>query len=236
MNKIIIGSGFMFAIAGLLTANPATASGEAANNLAGGSSAKASDLRINNSSRSISHPPATAAPIATPLSQNPSYIGGYAKPTPPEILNNYGLVQSVEGEQVSVRLLNGKTKTYQLASSGNFNIRRGGLVGFDTNSTGKITRLAPPQVKKIYRGTLIIVEGTKVGMVTPKGERFITTLSKAKIARMGLAPGQPIKMTQYKGTWATKVCQPGASNDDDSQPIIADQGAALGGPIELKGQ
>ncbi|PZD72028.1 hypothetical protein C1752_04104 [Acaryochloris thomasi RCC1774] len=135
-------------------------------------------------------------------------------PKSSEILDNYGLVNSIKGNKVSVRLLNGKNKTYLLASnSAGSQIRRGGLMGFNTDRRGRITRLAPPKIKKIYQGTLVIVEGTKIGMVTPEGERFITTLSKRKIAHMGLAPGQPIKITQYSGTWATKVCRPGVLSD-----------------------
>ncbi|MGF1602175.1 MAG: hypothetical protein ACFCU8_09165 [Thermosynechococcaceae cyanobacterium] len=177
-----------------------------------------------------------ATPRSAPASQ-PAYVEA-SQPNQTEILDNYGLIKAAQGNQVSVRLLTGETKTYLLASNAEgASVRQGSLVGFETNSKGNITRLSPPQVQRIYRGTLIIVEDQKIGMVTPEGERFVTTLSKAKIARMGLAPGQPIKITQYKGTWATKVCQPGARNDDDAQPIIADQsGISLGGPIAPQGQ
>ncbi|PZD72105.1 hypothetical protein C1752_04103 [Acaryochloris thomasi RCC1774] len=160
-------------------------------------------------------------------------LGGAPLPPPinhrafqkPELLDNYGLIKGIQNDKVSVRLLNGDIKTYLLASNTvGAKLRRGGLVGFRTNIKGEITRLSPPQVRKVYTGTLIIVDGQKIGMVTPQGDRFITTLAKNKIARMGLAPGQPIKITQYRGTWATKVCQPGALNDDDSFPILAEQG------------
>lgn len=181
---------------------------------------------VNPSEQSV--PPA----ITRPLSVEP------ARSEQSEILGNYGLIRSAQGNQVSVRLLTGETKTYLLASNAEgARLRQGSLVGFETNGKGDITRLSPPQVKRIYQGTLVVVEGQKIGMVTPDGDRFVTTLSREKIARMGLAPGQPIKITQYKGTWATKVCQPGARNDDDAQPIIADQGGvSIGGPIEPQGQ
>ncbi|MGB7413950.1 MAG: hypothetical protein WA902_07055, partial [Thermosynechococcaceae cyanobacterium] len=173
---------------------------------------------------------------AYPISQ-PAYVEA-AKLNQSEILDNYGLIKATQGNQVSVRLLTGETKTYLLASNAEgARVQQGSLVGFETNSKGDITRLSPPQVQRIYRGTLVVVEDQKIAMVTSEGERFVTTLSKAKIARMGLAPGQPIKITQYKGTWATKVCQPGARNDDDAQPIIADQsGISLGGSIAPQGQ
>ncbi len=142
-----------------------------------------------------------------------------------ELLDHYGLVKSIQPEKVSVRMLNGEIRTYLLASNNvGTRLRRGRLVGFKTNVKGEITQLSPPQVRKIYSGTLIIVNGQKLGMVTPQGERFITTLSEEKIARMGLVPGQPIQITQYRGTWATKVCQPGALKDG-FYPIIAEEGA-----------
>lgn len=141
-----------------------------------------------------------------------------------EILDHYGLVKEIEKDKVSVRLLNGDIRTYIFASNNvDAGLSSGRLVGFKTNHQGEITKLSPPQVRKIYSGTLIIVEGQKLGMVTPQGERYITTLSEGKISRMGLAPGQPIKITQYQGTWATKVCQPEAIHDNESYPIIAEQ-------------
>lgn len=195
---------------------------------------KAASLTPNNAIRSL------RSQLGTPTS-NPTLV-----PQPinnrafqqQEILDNYGLVKGIQNDRVSVRLLNGDIRTYPLASSTvGAKLRHGGLVGFRTNQKGEITRLSPPQVRKIYRGTLIIVEGKKIGMVTPEGDRFITTLSKNKIARMGLAPGQPIKITQYQGTWATKVCQPGAVNDDGSYPVIADQRpTSLGGPVTPSGR
>jgi hypothetical protein len=159
-----------------------------------------------------------AMPAADPVLQSaldkPSLT-----PKSSEILDNYGLVNSVKNNKISVRLLNGKNKTYAIASNAiDKNIRRGSLMGFNTDRQGRITRLSPPEVQKVYQGTLIIVEGTKIGMVTPEGERFITTLAKEKIARMGLAPGQPIKITQYRGTWATKVCRPGILSDRQISP------------------
>lgn len=221
MGKVITQSGLMFAIAGLLAIAPPVSAAEEAASLAPVAPARATGLHLG----------------SAPLPQNPAPLPSptaYRSNSPPEILDNYGLIRSVQGGQVSVRLLNGETKSYLLASNVPTypSLRRGGLVGFDTDKSGNITRLAPPQVRKVYRGTLVIVDGKKIGMVTPTGERFITTLSKQKIARMGLAPGQPIKITQYQGTWATKVCQPGALNDDDAQPVIAEQGpTSLGGPV-----
>lgn len=182
-------------------------------------------LAIPSSSIADSATPSTATTTQSNLDTTP------ITPRSPEILDNYGLVSSVKGNKVSVRLLSGKNKTYKLASSAvGKNLRRGRLMGFNTDRRGRIVRLAPPQIKKVYQGTLIIVEGTKIGMVTPEGERFITTLSKAKISRMGLAPGQPIKITQYRGTWATKVCRPGIlSNRQISSDAMQQQRSFLRG-------
>jgi hypothetical protein len=171
---------------------------------------------IQPSSTADSAAPATPAPdpaLQSTLDTTP------LTPKSSEILDNYGLVSSVKNNKISVRLLNGKNKTYVLASNAiGRNIKRGSLMGFNTDRQGRITRLSPPEVQKVYQGTLVIVEGTKIGMVTPQGERFITTLAKEKIVRMGLTPGQPIKITQYRGTWATKVCRPGVLSDRQISP------------------
>ena len=167
---------------------------------------------------SIAEAAAPATPAPKPVEQS-NLDTTPITPKSSEILDNYGLVRSIKGNKVSVRHLNGKQKTYSLASAAEARkIRRGGLMGFNTDRRGRITRLAPPEIQKVYQGTLIIVEGTKIGMVTPQGERFITTLSKGKIDRMGLAPGQPIQITQYRGTWATKVCRPGVLSNRQISP------------------
>jgi hypothetical protein len=221
----IISPGLVLALMGVLAAATSVSAAEdrAADLLVPSGSIRIPEVQLNDP------PPRTptpSEPINNPVLQEP------------EVLDNYGLVKGIQHDKVSVRLLNGDTRTYLLASNTvGAKLTRGGLVGFKTNSQGEITRLSPPQVRKIYRGTLVIVDGQKIGMVTPQGDRFITTLSKDKIAQMGLAPGQFIKITQYRGTWATKICQSEALSTDDSDPTVAEQEPhSIGAPITPLGR
>jgi hypothetical protein len=218
----IIGPGLVLALVGTLAASASAAEDRAADLLLPSGSVGTPEVQLSDPPPRI---PAPSQPINNSLFQEP------------EVLDNYGLVKGIQHDKVSVRLLNGDTRTYPLASNTvGAKLRRGRLVGFKTNSKGEITRLFPPPVHKIYRGTLVIVEGQKIGMVTSQGDRFITTLSKDKISRMGLAPGQSIEITQYKGTWATKICQPQALSDV-SNPILSEQESHLtGAPITPLGR
>lgn len=137
---------------------------------------------------------------------------------PTEILSQYGLVRSLKGDQLSVRLMDGTARTYKVAAnSATQTFRRGSLVGFDVNGNNQITKLAPPPVRRVFEGTVIVVEENKLGLVSPNGEQLVTTLSKDKIDRMKIAPGRTLRVTQYEGTWATKVCLP--SEEDDAAAL-----------------
>lgn len=133
---------------------------------------------------------------------------------PEEILSQYGLVRSLKGDQLSVRLMDGTARTYQLATNdASPTFRRGSLVGFDVNGNDQITKLAPPHIRRVFEGTVIVIEENKLGLVSPTGEQLVTSLSKDKIARMKIEPGRTLRVTQYEGTWATKVCLPKAEDD-----------------------
>lgn len=152
-------------------------------------------------------PEAEPDPTRTALTTSPSV-------EPAEILSQYGLVRSLKGDQLSVRLMDGTARTYKVAAnSATQTFRRGSLVGFDVNGNDKIIRLAPPRVRRVFEGTVIVVEENKLGLVSPTGEQLVTSLSKDKIDRMNIEPGRTLRVTQYEGTWATKVCLP--AEDDD---------------------
>lgn len=138
----------------------------------------------------------------TALTTNPSV-------NPQEILSQYGLVRSLKGDQLSVRLMDGTSRTYKVAANNAaLTFRRGSLVGFDVNGNDQITKVAPPRVRRVFEGTVIVVEENKLGLVSPTGERLVTSLSPDRIARMNIEPGRTLRVTQYEGTWATKVCLP----------------------------
>ncbi|NJK41675.1 MAG: hypothetical protein HC934_10575 [Acaryochloridaceae cyanobacterium SU_2_1] len=155
------------------------------------------------------HSPVHAAPViqdsapqTTALTTNPAV-------EPHEIMAHYGLVQSLKGDQLSVRLLDGTARTYTVATTNHsMTFRRGSLIGFDTTGNNYITNIAPPRVRRIFEGTVIVVEEDKLGLVSATGEQLVTSLSPEKIAYMKLVPGSPLRVTQYENTWATKVCSP----------------------------
>lgn len=133
---------------------------------------------------------------------------------PTEILSQYGLVRSLKGDQLSVRLIDGTARTYKVAANGaTQTFRRGSLVGFDVNGNDQIVKLDSARVRRVFEGTVIVVEENKLGLVSPTGERLVTSLSKAKIDRMKIEPGRTLRVTQYVGTWATKVCLPAEEDD-----------------------
>lgn len=133
---------------------------------------------------------------------------------PAEILSQYGLVRSLKGDQLSVRLIDGTARTYKVAAnSATQTFRRGSLVGFDVNGNNQIVKLDSARVRRVFEGTVIVVEENKLGLVSPTGEQLVTSLSKDKINRMKIEPGRTLRVTQYEGTWATKVCLP--AEDDD---------------------
>lgn len=133
---------------------------------------------------------------------------------PTEILSQYGLVRSLKGDQLSVRLIDGTARTYKVAATNApQTFRRGSLVGFDVNGNNQIVKLDSARVRRVFEGTVIVVEDNKLGLVSPTGEQLVTSLSQDKIDRMKIEPGRTLRVTQYEGTWATKVCLPAEEDD-----------------------
>lgn len=123
----------------------------------------------------------------------------------------YGIVRSVSGDTLSVRMLDGTIK--QVPATGNLSsslgtLQRGSVVGFDTDANGNMTTLQAAEVDKSVSGTVSSINGDQVTVLSSSGESLTTPMSSATIARMGLVPGKELIVTTYKGTWATKVCCP----------------------------
>jgi hypothetical protein len=126
--------------------------------------------------------------------------------------SQYGIVRSVSGDNVSVRMLDGSTK--QVAVTGDqasslSTLQPGSILGFDTDpSSGAVTKLQSAEVDKKVSGTVSSIDGDRVTVLSSTGESLTTPVSSATISRMGLVPGKELIVTTYKGTWATKLCCP----------------------------
>jgi hypothetical protein len=138
----------------------------------------------------------------------PDAKGGAASNLPAQ----YGIVRSVSGNGVEVRMLDGTTKQMPLTgdmSSYAGSLQPGSVVGFDTDpASGNVTKLEAAQVDRTVSGTVSAIDGDKVTVQSSTGESITTPLSSATIARMGLTTGKELIVTTYQGTWATKVCCP----------------------------
>ena len=159
--------------------------------------------------------PAPGAPAGTPASITPNSgaQGGAITPAtkPGSIPAQYGIVRSVAGDTVSVRMLDGTTKQMSVASSVSpslSTLQRGAIVGFDTDPSGAVTKLESAEVDKTVSGTIASIKEDQVTVTSSTGESITTPISSATIARMGLVPGKELIVTTYKGTWASKICCP----------------------------
>jgi hypothetical protein len=122
---------------------------------------------------------------------------------------NYGIVRSASNGVVEVRGLDGTTKQLTLPSNlatSASGLQRGGLVGYDTDATGALTRIEPATVDREFSGNVSAINGDQVTLTSATGETFTTSVETATIARMGLVPGKALKVATYAGTWATKIC------------------------------
>ncbi len=123
--------------------------------------------------------------------------------------SNYGIVRSVSNGTLDVRLLDGTSKQLTISeplASATSGLKRGDLIGFDTDSSGGLTKLQPPEVDRVIEGTVSTIDGNQVTVKTATGESITTPVETATINRMALAPGSQLKVTTFKNTWATKIC------------------------------
>jgi hypothetical protein len=159
--------------------------------------------------------PGTPEPSITPAGQEPSITpaGGQGTSiTPSGKANqsgNYGIVRSVSSGALEIRSLDGTTKQItvpeSLATSAS-GLKRGSLVGYDTDASGALTKLQPPAVDRTLSGTVSEIKGNQVTIKSATGESVTTPVDPATISRMGLNTGSQLTVTTFKDTWATKVC------------------------------
>ena len=136
---------------------------------------------------------------------------------------NYGLVGNdfIGGTTLQVRTMEGVPQTFSVSPevASSLNLRRGELVGFDTDEQGMITSLRPPTIARQFQGTIrdIAVEdidGRRVGTITlalPDGTTTTTQAMESTILNSGLIRGDELVVTQFQGTYATKLCRPVAA-------------------------
>ena len=126
--------------------------------------------------------------------------------------SNYGLVRSINGSTLQVQLLDGTSASYPLAGTiepnSTLGIARGDLVGFDLDDSGTVTRVEPPTVSQAFEGRVTDIDGDQVTLTSDAGELLTTTIMPNTIARKGITPGKELIVTEYQGTWATKICSP----------------------------
>lgn len=143
---------------------------------------------------------------------------------------NYGIVRSADGNQLDVRLLDGTNQSYSLPEGSANTYKQGDLIGFDVDDAGLVSKVQPPEVDEVLRGTVteVNLENQTVTLV-PEGteEPVDTRISQGTISKLGLEPGKEVMVTKYKNTWASKVCLPQAAAPVVSPPV-EEPGAPLG--------
>lgn len=123
--------------------------------------------------------------------------------------NNYGLVQSIDAQALQVRQANGTTQVYPLDEGVTppENLSPGDLVVFDTNKKGVVKSIGVPEQEQVLEGTVDRIEGDQVTFLPDNGSAPVsTTVAPDTIARMGLAEGGRLRVTQYAGLGTTRVC------------------------------
>jgi hypothetical protein len=162
----------------------------------------------------------TPAGSTTPDSSiTPAAGGGTSKKIP----TSYGMVRSTANGALEVRSLDGTTKQLTVPpnlSTSASGLQKGSLIGYDTDASGNLTRLEPAEVEREFQGTVSSINGDQVTLQSPSGETFTTPVETATIARMGLTTGKELKVTSYKGTWATKLCCTATPAPVNNIPVV----------------
>ncbi|MGR3275385.1 hypothetical protein ACSYAD_09760 [Acaryochloris marina NIES-2412] len=156
---------------------------------------------------------------------------------PQSLPGNYGLVRSYDGQNLEVRLLDGTQKTYSVPEGSSESLSQGDLIGFDVDDEGMVSRVQPPAVDEVIRGTVtdVDLESETVTLLPEGADAPVDTrVSQSTIARLGLEPGKEMMVTQFENTWATKVCLPRAAAPVVAPPVqepIVPYGGAEPDPI-----
>lgn len=156
---------------------------------------------------------------------------------PQSLPGNYGLVRSYDGQNLEVRLLDGTQKTYSVPEGSSASLEQGDLIGFDVDDAGMVSKVQPPAVDEVIRGTVtdVDLESETVTLLPEGADAPVDTrVSQSTIARLGLEPGKEMMVTRFENTWATKVCLPRAAAPVVAPPVqepIVPYGGAEPDPI-----
>ncbi|QUY40997.1 hypothetical protein HRE53_03200 [Acaryochloris sp. 'Moss Beach'] len=156
---------------------------------------------------------------------------------PQSLPGNYGLVRSYDGQNLEVRLLDGTQKTYSVPEGSSESLSQGDLIGFDVDDEGMVSKVQPPAVDEVIRGTVtdVDLESETVTLLPEGADAPVDTrVSQSTIARLGLEPGKEMMVTRFENTWATKVCLPRAAAPVVAPPVqepIVPYGGAEPDPI-----
>ncbi|WP_299489729.1 hypothetical protein [Acaryochloris sp. IP29b_bin.137] len=138
---------------------------------------------------------------------------------PQSLPGNYGIVRSYNGQNLEVRLLDGTNKSYSVPEGTTTPLNQGDLVGFDVDDAGMVSKVQPPAVDEVIRGTItdVDLESQTVTLLPEGADAPVDTrISQGTISRLELEPGKEIMVTKYQNTWASKVCLPRAA-----APVVA---------------
>lgn len=138
---------------------------------------------------------------------------------PQSLPGNYGIVRSFTGQNLEVRMLDGTNKSYSVPEGSTSALNQGDLVGFDVDDAGMVSKVQPPAVDEVIRGTItdVDLESETVTLLPEGADAPVDTrVSQGTISRLGLEPGKELMVTKYQGTWASKVCLPQAA-----APVVA---------------
>lgn len=138
---------------------------------------------------------------------------------PQSVPGNYGIVRSYNGQNLEVQMLDGTNQSYSVPEGTTTPLNQGDLVGFDVDDAGMVSKVQPPAVDEVIRGTIteVDLESQTVTLLPEGADAPVDTrISQGTIASLELEPGKEIMVTKYQNTWASKVCLPRAA-----APVVA---------------
>ena len=149
--------------------------------------------------------PLQQAPLPPPTQYVDAPLPTQAAP----ILNQIGLVQQINAQQITVKAINGHAKTYALSPQMQSmpQMSKGTLVSYRLRRN-QVAQLKLPIVKHVFEGVLIVVENDVLGLVSAAGERKYTKLNADKIASLKLTPGQTVRVMEFAGIRTKVICAP----------------------------
>jgi hypothetical protein len=164
------------------------------------SSSQAAPPNVSTKARAIA-----AASEAAPAPGTATPAPGTPVPTSENVV---GIVKSVNGNQLEIKLPDGQIQLYEAPPSfSTSSLTPGSFVQATLDPTGKtIQDIKIPSVSKVLSGVIKTVNGEEVTLELADGTTEVTTINEATAERMNLTPGVPLTVTSYTGIPETKLC------------------------------